>query len=188
MRPAKMVKRRADDKRGVRHTRADDKIGASIERLRDPPRAKIGDGREDRLRVSIEALARLHTVQEDALFFERAKRAEDIVALDMRHARLKAELFIDLAAGLSACGWIEASGVHHDAHAFALRRLGDLLELTNEGLRVARAGRLHPLSSEDGERELGEIIPCEKIERPALDHLSGSLESITKKRATISDA
>src|SRR5699024_6591349 len=78
--------------------------------------------------------------------------------------------------------------VHDNTDALVCSRLGDLFELANEGLSVARAGRLHPLSGEDGERELGEIIPCEKVEGSALDHLASGLKSIAKEGATISDA
>src|SRR5690606_23301974 len=78
--------------------------------------------------------------------------------------------------------------VDHDADAARPAGLGDLAELRDEGLRVARPGRLHALSREDRERELGEVVAGEHVEGTALHHLARRLDAVAEEGAAVPDA
>ena len=170
-RPAEVGDRRADDERGVGDASGDDDVGALGESRGDAEAAEVGVGGQGALGDGV---------------------AAQVVALDVGDGRVEAEAAGDLAQLVGEPGGVEAAGVADDRDAALEREPEAVLDLADEGARVAEARVLHRVLAEDQHGELGEVVAGEDVEAlavtGALDHLAHRGQAVAVEAGAVADA
>ena len=106
----------------------------------------------------------------------------------MRDARLQSERLVERPHRIGQSGGVETARVDDDLDAALLAGGRHLLQLAEEGPRVAEPRILHTVLQQDHEGQLGEIVAGEDVDRAALDHLARGAEAISVETAAIGDA
>ena len=81
---------------------------------------------------------------------------------------------------------MEPAGVGDDGDAALEAGREDVFELAQEGARVAAAALARLV--EDVHGQLGQPVPGQDVDRPALDHLPGRREPVAEEAAAVGDA
>src|SRR4030095_6384562 len=84
-----------------------------------------------------------------------------------------------------AAGRVEPAGVDDDLDAALQTRRGDLLELAQKRPRIAERRFLETILEQDHQRQLGEIVAGEHVDRPALDHLARRAETVSVEAGAV---
>src|SRR5581483_1442570 len=186
--PAELPRRGPEGQRGVRDARADDDVGAALERLDDAPRAEVRVRRHHLLVERGERDALVEVAELHALRLEHGDPRQEVVPLDVRDPRSNAELRGELVELGGEPGGIQAAGIDHDPDAARDARAEHLLHLPEEGARVAGVRALQLVAEEDHERQLGEVVARQHVDRAALDHLAGRAQPVAVEAAAVRDA
>ena len=173
-RPAVVGDRGADDEGGVGDPAGDHDVGALAQGGGDAEAAEVGVGGER----AVEA--------------EVGGAAPQVVALDVGDRGVEAEAAGDLAQPVGQPGRVEAAGVADDRDAPLERQAEAVLELADEGARVAERGVLHRVLAEDQHGQLGEVVAGEAVEAlpvgGALEHLAHRREAVAVEAGAVADA
>ena len=98
-----------------------------------------------------------------------------------------------LAQPVGEAGRVEAAGVADDLDAALEREPEAVLELTDEGLRVAQRRVLHRVLAEDQHGQLGEVVAGQDVEAlsiflATLEHLAHRGEPVAVEAGAVADA
>src|SRR5581483_8681912 len=124
----------------------------------------------------------------DAVGLERREVREDVVALDVRDAGGDAELLREAGRLRGEPRRVQAAGVDDDLDPALDARPEHLFQLAEERLGVAGARALHAVLEQDHERQLGEVVAGQDVDRAALDHLARGAQAVAVEAAAIRDA
>ena len=186
--PLEPPRRRADDQRRVGDARTDHDVGTALERRGDAEAAEVGVGAHHR---RLQVGERRALVEMDEALARRLQRVEprhEIVALDVRDDRAQAELLVHRPRRRRAARRIEPAGVHHDLDAALQAARRHLLELPQERAGIAEVRVLEAILQQDQQRQLGEIVAGQHVDRPALDHLPRRAEAVAVEAGAVGDA
>ena len=172
--PAVVGDRGSDDQGGVGDAAGDHDVGALAQGRGDAEAAEVGVGGE----CAVEA--------------EVGGAGPQVVALDVGDRGVEAEAVGDLAQPVGQPGGVEAAGVADDRDAALEREAEAVLELADEGARVAERGVLHRVLAEDQHRQLGEVVTGEAVEAlpvgAALEHLAHRGQPVAVEAGAVADA
>ena len=110
---------------------------------------------------------------------------QQVVALDVGHGRGDPGFFVDCIRCTGESGRIQPAGVHDDLDVALAAGLGHVLELAQEGLGKTLLRILELILEQNHERELGEVIAGQNVNRAALDHLAGRGQTVPVKAAAV---
>ncbi len=177
----------ADDQAGVGDPRADDDVGARLQRRRDAPPAEVGvrgDHRQVRLGQ------RQPGVEVSELVTRGPQVAESrgqVVAGEVGDPGGQAEPFGQFGDLGGQAGRVEPARVGHDLDAALQAGVEDLLHLAQERGGVAEARVLAAGLPQDEHGELGEVVAGQHVDR-AGQHLPGRAEAVTVEPGAVRDA
>ncbi len=183
--PPEAPRRRAEGQRGIGDARADHEIGTALERRDDAPRPEVRVRAQDRLRQRAERRAFVEVRELLAARLQLAELRHQVVALDVRHGSLDAELAVERPRRLREPAGIQPARVHDDLDPTRLARGRDLLELPQKRPRIPEALILQPILQKNHQRQLGEIIAGQDVDRTALHHLPRRTEPVPIEPTTI---
>ncbi len=167
--PAEVRDRRPDDQGCVGDPSGHNHVGASRQRRRDTEATQVGMGRQ----CSREAQLRSPGAQ--------------VVALDVGDRDVDPQAPGDLAHPLGEPGGVEPARVGHDPDPLLEGEAEAVLELADEGARIAERGVLQRVLAEDQHRQLGEVVAGEHVERPTLEHLAHRGQPVAVEPRAVAD-
>ena len=105
----------------------------------------------------------------------------------MGHRDGDAQFLGEPADGLGQTGRVQSAGVGDDPHATVVGDAEALLELCQEGPRVAALGVLHPVAAQDEHGQFGKVIAGQIVQFTAGQHLVHRVEAVAVEAGAVAD-
>ncbi|CKS08887.1 Uncharacterised protein [Mycobacterium tuberculosis] len=167
--PAEVRGRRPDDHRGVGDPAGDHDVGAALEAVDDAPCAQVGVGRQWRPQPQF------------------GRPWLQVVAFHVGDLRRNAQARGQRPHRVGQPGGVQATGVGDDAHPAVMGQAQAVLELGQEGLRVAAIGVFHAVATENQHGQLGQVVAGEIVQLAAGQHLAHGGEAVAVEARAVSD-
>ena len=172
--PAELPGRRADHHSRIRYPRADDDVRALIERFLDAPGAKIGICREHLVTRLSQRDASVHVGEGLARRRQLVDARRQIVAIDVGHLGVHAQLVQDLLHVFGHARGIQPAGIGDDLDVLLFAQHRHFADLLKKGAHVAGiAATALLLVVENGHGQLGQVVAGEHIDRTTFHHVPG---------------
>ncbi len=188
-RPAELVHQRAERQGGVGDPPGEHDLGALLQSLGDRARPEISVDREHLGALVHERALGLHVLEAAAGGEQLVHMREEVVALDHPDPQARdAELPGDPQHLVAARGRVEAAGVRHHLDAALDDRGQGPAQQRDEVRGETLVGIAEALAHHDRERDLGQVVEAEVVERPAGEELQRRVDAVPPETLAVADA